>query len=280
MPEVRCSLFYSPQLDRLIGGDFFRDFQGRLVKSSLMSLARANSVNAATHELDQAYTESFEGIEGEPPPFPVVLAIIAVGGFPIEVDGQQQMAPVQELFTLRQLAGAPAEYRDLAQLLTVVTDRATLRDRMPATVAECSALATQLFRIVGCAHRLPATFGRNGGCNLRPDSITPAGGLNDLYFLTRPDSVVSQTAELPLSQRNDLLNALSSLLEVTTEASVPLEEMLARAVEAYASPGADALFQCARDAARRLSGLPYTSSSAGETIASLADSMLENLSSS
>jgi len=278
MPEVRCRLSYNRQLDRLIGGDFFRDFQGRPVKSTLMSQARAYSLNEATGELVGAYRKAAGLGEGGDIPLPQVLAIIALEAFPVEVDGQQQMAAVEDLFTLRQLADAPEEYRELGQLLAVVPEVGTLAGSAPRAAGECAAMAARLFRIVGCGHRLPATFTRAGGCSLRPDSVTPGGGINDLYYLTLPGPG-APSGDLRAAQRNDLLQAFSTVLSACRAASPSPEEVLEKAVEGYAgrAPAPAALAARAREAASGLGGPPYSSPSAAAAIGALADSLLDAL---
>lgn len=278
MAEVRCGLFYDRRLDRLIGGDFFRDLQGRPVKSSLMSQARAQSLHGAARVLGEAYDGSFSGRESGSLPLPMMLAILALDAYPVEIDGRQEMVAIESLFRLRQLADAPEEYYKLEQLLAVVPEVETLGEMVLGTAGECHAAAAQLFRIVGCGHRLPATFTRAGGCSLRPDSVTPAGGLNDLYYLTLPDSGWSPR-DLRDLQHSDLLNAFSTVLGAGRAASASPEDIFAKAVEGYAgrAPVPTALAARAREAAQSLGVQPYSSPSAAAAVKGLADSMLDAL---
>jgi len=180
----------------------------------------------------------------------------------VEVDGEERTISIDSLFTLRQLAAAPEDFKELAQIISIPPGIETLGDRMPTTAEECFALVTQLFRIAGCAHRLPGTFSRGQGCNLLPDSVTPQGGLTDLYYFTRPVAGGMST-EFRLRQRNDLLSALSTLSEVAVGASLQTEDLIACAFEAYKG-------HTNRNLARFL---PFTAGS----VADLADCLVDTL---
>lgn len=265
MAEVRCHLFYSRPLDRLIGGDFFREFHGRQTRSSLSSISRAKALKDTVDELAHAYTQRFPRIESELLPFAQILAVLALNAYPVEVDGEERMISIDSLFTLRQLSAAPEDFKELAQIISIPPGIETLRDRMPTTAEECFALVTQLFRIAGCAHRLPGTFSRGHGCNLLPDSVTPQGGLTDLYYCTRPGPGGMST-EFRLRQRNDLLSALSTLSVVAAGASLQTEDLIARAFEAYTG-------QTKRNLARFL---PLTAGSAADLADCLVDTLQPN----
>jgi hypothetical protein len=273
MSQIRCALFYDRQLDRLIGGDFFRDLQGRPIKSSLMARERAISLVEATRELVTAYTERFGVDESGNVPLPQVVAVLAPEGFPAELDGQQQMVAIDDLFTLDQLADAPEEYKELGQLLALVPTEETLSERPPDTAEECSAIAVQLFKIIGCGHRLPATFTRGAGSSLRPDSVTATGGLNDVYYLTPAASGGDPSRDLHTSQRDDLLHAFATLSEAAAAISAPLEDVFMSAVEGYMgrAPVPAALTGSIREVALGLSA----SRSTAVSIASLADAILD-----
>jgi len=262
LPKVRCRLFYSRPLDRLIGGDCFRELHGRQTRSCLSSISRAKALKDAIDDLTQAYTQRFPRSEGELLPFAQILAVLVLNAYPVEVDGEERTISIDSLFTLRQLAAAPEDFKELAQIISIPPGIETLRDRIPTRAEECFALVTQLFRIAGCAHRLPGTFIRGHGCNLLPDSVTPRGGLTDLYYFTRPGPGGMST-ELRLRQRNDLSSALSTLSEVAAGASLQIEDLIVWAIAAYTG-------QANRDLARFL---PLTASSAAD----LADCLIDTL---
>lgn len=101
LPEVRCRLFYSRPLDRLIGGDFFRELHGRQTRSSLSSIRRAKALKVAVDELVHAYTRRFPRSERELLPFAQILAVLALNAYPVEVDGEERTISIDSLFTLR-----------------------------------------------------------------------------------------------------------------------------------------------------------------------------------
>lgn len=271
MPEIQCQLHYSTKLDRLIGGDFVRDMGGRVTKSLLMPSDRAKLLAADTKQLGESYHQTFPD---EPTPFPMVLAVISVPAFPAEVDGQQQMVPIDDLFRLEQLASAPQEFRDLVQAIVVPPDTSTVVDEMPVGAPECATFTKQLFRIVRCGHRSSFTFSRAGGCNLRPESIGPTGKLNDLYFLKQLPSALN-SAELGTNQRSDLLNALSTLMTIGATVGAPLEEILMHAAKTYAGRMPATLSASVTKAARALDGSFASSRGKSEAARDLADAMMD-----
>jgi hypothetical protein len=262
LPEVRCRLFYSQPLDRLIGGDYFQEFHGRQTRSSLSSISRAKALKDAVDALAKAYRQRFPESDSGALPFTQILAVLALDAFPVEVDGEQQMISIDSLFTLRQLSAAPEDFKEFAQIISIPPGIETLKDRMPATPEQCFALVTQLFRIAGCGHRLPAAFSRAHGCNLLPDSVTPLGELTDLYYFHLPEPEDSPD-EFRLRQRNDLLSALSTLSEVAGGVSLQIEDLMACAFEAYTG-------QTNRNLSRFL---PLTAGSAAD----LADCLVDTL---
>jgi septal ring-binding cell division protein DamX len=270
VPEIQCQLHYSAKLDRIIGGDFFREIGGKAARSVLMPSERAKSLAADAKQLDAAYREAFPD---ERAPFPMVIAVITVPAFPAEVDGQQQMVPIEDLFRLTQLASAPQEFRDLAQAIVIPPDTVTVLDQMPVGTAGCATFTTQLFNIIRCGHRSAFTFSRAGGCTLAPDSVGPAGKLNDLYFLTHLPSA-SNAAELAAKQRNDLMNALATVATVGAEADVPLEELFQNAAKTYAGSMPATLAASVTKTARALDGRSVASRDNAEAAGELADAMM------
>jgi hypothetical protein len=270
VPEIRCRLHYSTKLDRLIGGDFVRDLGGRSVKSFLMPMERAEQLAADTKELAKSYEHLFPD---KPVPFPQVLAVLTVPAFPVEVDGREQMVPVDNLFQLDQLSGAPEAFKSLAQTVMVPPDISTVVDHMPSSPPACANFARQLFHVIRFGHRSSFTFSRNSGSNLRPESTTPVGQLNDLYFLTRMPAAATPD-ELRKYQRNDLLNAIATLMNIAAAAGVPLQEVFAEAAKGYAETVTAPLALSVIEAAHNLGDRSVSSQSASEIAVALADAML------
>ena len=228
-------LTYHPQLDRLLGGDFVREMNGHPVKSCLMSRERAERLVLAMQALQRAYAATMSDAATEREPFPVMLAVLELSSYPIKENGQYRDASIDEMMTLDAFAGAPDEYRHLAQMHAVVPGIGTLRSQPPLGERQAVfAGARQLLQIVGIGHRLPATFSRADGCCLRPEFVTPAGQLTDLYFLSGPDEGLNE-AELQDLQRRDLLNAFEVVLILIGSLEL-VEDSLRAGVAAYLSP--------------------------------------------
>jgi hypothetical protein len=209
--KIECEVSYDAGRDRLIGGDFFREFQGHWCRSFLMAEIHAWTLRDRLQQLHTAYTA--ENAIGDRAPYPRILMVLDPGGLPGAIDGHQQMVPLNLAFTVAQLRSAPAAYRDVVvQMVCMVQEPVTLAERPPETASARRDLAANMFSVLGCAHRrLHLALSRGAGSSVDPAAISPAGHFQDLYFLVGPGDVPG--AELHQSQQRDLTRAVSLLIQ-------------------------------------------------------------------
>ncbi|GAA4263583.1 hypothetical protein [Dactylosporangium darangshiense] len=210
--RIECDVTYEAGSGRLIGGDFLRSVGSGWARSFLMPAGHATRLWNALQRLDDAYRRDNELPAGAPGPYPGTLAVITPGGLPGAIDGRPQLVPLELAFGATQLRDAPPEYRDPAQLVCAVTGPDTLADRGPAGSAERRALATNLFGALTSVHRrLYAALTRPTGSSVDRSTVSPAGHLHDVYFLTLPGD--RPGVELRRGQRQDVTRALRLLLD-------------------------------------------------------------------
>jgi hypothetical protein len=226
-------LSYDPDLDRLMGGDFFHDLQGRPLKSILLPLQRAQYLVGTMNAFAAAYNTEFGAPDDRGSPYPIALAVIELNQFPVTVYGQEQSVPIDELFTADALTIAPSDYLSLGQLVTMVVDRRTVEQTGPGSKADLEAFARQMAALIRCAHQLVgAALSRGSGTCVQPSYLSPRGDLNDLYFLTISDEV--PLATLRANQRVDLRHAFDILVRLSSGDRDLCAASLGAALQAYA----------------------------------------------
>jgi hypothetical protein len=188
--SLHSFLSYDPDLDRLVGGDSYREMQGVPIRLTLLSARHAERLVQDMRAFGQAYDKEFQLTDDAKRPYPRPLAVIELKEFPANVRGEEEIVPIDELFTADPLTIAPAEYRQLAQLVAIIPDRDSAEMGKPGPGSELVAFGRQLFRLIRCAHRvMGASLSRGSGSCLELEDLTPRGELKDLYFLTGGDQV-------------------------------------------------------------------------------------------
>ncbi|SOE87074.1 hypothetical protein SAMN05446935_7631 [Burkholderia sp. YR290] len=217
---------YDRQCDRLIGADTFQSINGKSIKSLLMSYERAMSLKTMLDALLQAHPDA----PPARPPFPQVLALIEPG------------------IAFSDSAELPAKYNRLLQVVTVVPDATTLKDRPLQTAEEQLRFAGTLFGVLRQGHDAALVFGNEGRCtSIVSDCITPGGEFVDVYYL---DSTVNlDPEEIRKRKVGDLTAALRLAWEVGGSTAFNWRTMLRAAITAYlAAPLSDYLDHLSGDA--------------------------------
>jgi hypothetical protein len=208
---------YHPQLDRVLGGDYFRDFQGHPMKVYVTSLKRAQEL----YPLLGALHETFEQSPAWPGklkyPVPTTLAVFALSE------------------NLLGSGAVPPEYHELALFLTVIASTEVVLDLPPSGQSARLECVTQLFRAMRVVHANRFTFSRRSGCNYIPAFVTPSGALNDAYFLWR-DLALERAEELWQCQETDLINGMLTVAGLADEPAAKKREVLLECVRAYLAP--------------------------------------------
>lgn len=211
--RIECDVSYDADQDRLVGGDFVQEVNGKWVRSFAMPATHAKRLWDRLHRLDAAYrAENGIGDESRVPvPYPRGVAVLSPAGLPGAIDGHRQLVPLDLTFAGTQLRSAPAPYREIAQLVCAVEDPTTLAERRPTAVDGRRELVANLFGVLSCAHRrLHLALTRGAGSSIGDATISPAGHLQDLYFLVGPGDLPG--AELRRSQRQDVTRALNLVI--------------------------------------------------------------------
>ena len=180
-------LAYDPSADRLQGGDFIGDFHGRPVMWLSLSMRRAKLIFEAAKELRQAYDELPRAAEAADSPFSQPLAVLELNSYPVVFNGESTEISIDQLFMHPDLAMAPPEYRQLTRMMLVLPGPQTLAESgFPAKDVARLGFVRQLFRTLACAHlKVKMTFSRQNGSSIGPASLTAAGEIFDIYYLTR-----------------------------------------------------------------------------------------------
>lgn len=183
IPEER-SLTYHPQLDRILGGDYFHQLKGHWLKACLSSQSRATEIHELLGAAASGYSKAPDWDGKLESPFPVILAMLSIPA----VD----------------LPGAPPEYREMALTQLVISSPEPVEVAPPENLTGTMAFCRQLFGTIGATHRAGLGFSRDAGCCLRPEFLIADGSLSDSYFLSS-----LERAEDPEDIRlRDLWNAL------------------------------------------------------------------------
>ena len=228
-PEAeRPAITYHSQLDRILGGDYFHQLQEKWLKACLASVERALQIRDLLDQARKAY-ERAPGWPGKlDSPLPRLLAILQIPAIPLE--------------------GAPASYRELALIQSVI-DSPEVLEMVPAEgETELATYARQLFKFLRSQHRSGICFSRDAGCCLRPEFLLRSGALTDAYFIARPES----PALLERSRERDLWNALMVMCEMAKGDARIAGVALSQAITSYTgktklSKEVDALVQNAAE---------------------------------
>jgi hypothetical protein len=202
------SITYHPQLDRILGGDYFHQIQERWAKACLSSLERAMQINSLLEDAEKAY----EGAPGWPgkldQPLPALLAVLQIPAIPLE--------------------GAPVGYSELVLMHFVIESPEVIAMSPAKGKEELTSFARQLFSLLRVQHGCGICFSRDAGSCLRPEFLLRNGALTDVYFIARPDN----RNTLNELRKRDLWNALVVTCELAEGdihlASVVLREATAR----------------------------------------------------
>jgi hypothetical protein len=218
-PETDIGRYsYHPQLDRVFGGDYFRDINGHPAKVCVTSLKRAQELHPVLAELHECYRQAPSWPRKLECPFPMVLTVIGTLGDWLGA------------------ANAPPEYRELALVITLIAGMEVVRHSPPAGASARQDCITQLFRGMRAVHANRFTFSRpGGGCNYVPGFITTAGALNDAYFVWR-DPTLERVEELWQSQEMDLMNGLLTVAGFENGPPAAKCEVLREGIRAYIAP--------------------------------------------
>jgi hypothetical protein len=206
--QIESDVSYDPVTDRLVGGDFTRELGNGWVRSFLMPAQTAERLLSRLQQLDETFRAEHAIGDGGSVPYPRVVTIIRPGGLPGAIDGQPQLVPLDLAFAAPQLHMAPAVYHDLVQLVCLVDSPTTLADQQPDTARGRREFVVNLFGVLRCVHRLlhlALTVGIRS--SIEPRGVSPAGHLQDPYFLVGPGDVPG--IELHRGQHDDIARALT-----------------------------------------------------------------------
>ena len=202
------SLTYHPQLDRILGGDYFRKLEGKWLKACLAPFERAMEIKNLVTEARQAYQDGPNWPGHLDTPLPVLMAVI-------------------ETETL-QLQGAPGNYNKLTSMLFCIDSPETIKDKPASHANQLEAFARQLFGFLATQHKTGLCFSRDAGCCLVPEFLLANGSLTDVYFISRPE----KGSALARARKTDLLNALIVTCEMGSD-SPKVAAAMATAVAQY-----------------------------------------------
>lgn len=223
-PQV--SLAYHPQLDRILGGDAFRQLKDVWAKSTLLSTDRAMRIRDLVGELR-------EQVPGESPPgaispLPIPLAIIQLNVVPAADGDQVVQLDIDQLFELPSLRRAPAEYRQLVQMISVIASPHRIAGQAPSSADALMSFARRLFGWLGIAHSLRYAFSRGGSSCLVPAFIAVDGSATDVYYITRDDR------DFDALRRLDVGNAMVTTAAASRDVIGQSPEVFAASARAYA----------------------------------------------
>jgi len=225
------ALRYNLEADRLEGGDFFRDFQGRPVLQILLTMRRAKALFEAVKDLKERYDQMPEDRRSSNRPFSQALAVLQLSGIPVMQHGEQQQISVDEFFSQPEFADTPPEYRDLCQMILVVPGVHGLADSGIASASQAVPFARQLFGTLGCAHvQAQMTFSRRGGSCISAAQLTTNGEVIDIYYLTRSSETKREFIEF---RKDDIRRALALSVSASAAVDANVTDVLREARQAY-----------------------------------------------
>ncbi len=208
VPEKR-SITYHPQLDRILGGDYFHQLNGHWLKACISSIPRAMATRDLLKTAAKSYAEAPDWNKKLKDPLPQILAVLSI-------------PPVD-------LPGTPPEYKEWALTQLVVSAPESVQVAPPQGRVQVMAFCRQVFGLIESAHRAGISFSRDAGCCLRPEFLIADGSLSDVYFL----SSLGATADPHELMLRDLGNALLVSCEFTDGDAGFTAELLALACSQY-----------------------------------------------
>jgi hypothetical protein len=181
----RDQLEYHPQLDRLLGGDYFHQVNERWLKACLAPVERALLLSELLKKAEAAYDAAAPWAGKQERPFPKLLAVLQI--------------------SLPKPAGAPAAYDRMGLMQFVVEHPQVIQLKPPTDEKSCLGFSRQIFGLLATQHPKGICFSRDAGCCLRPEFLLANGCLTDAYYMWQPktERVLKKAIE------TDLWNALA-----------------------------------------------------------------------
>jgi hypothetical protein len=208
-PDERPSLSYHPQLDRVLGGDYFHQVHDRWMRACIAPKDRAMQMPELLKASESAYANGSAWPGKLARPLPELLAVLTVPGLVV--------------------AGAPPSFDELALMQFVVEDKDVIQHKPISSQESMEAFNRQLFGFLATQHQAGTCFSRDSGCCIRPEFLLPSGALTDVYFMVRPEGDGAFTK----SRETDLSNALIVACEATGGSVPALIAVLKSAVRQY-----------------------------------------------
>ncbi|HEY5175004.1 MAG TPA: hypothetical protein VII95_05510 [Terriglobales bacterium] len=207
-PENQSTVSYHPQLDRVLGGDYFHEVNGKWLKACIASTERAVQMPDLLKAAESAYVNGRMWMGKLERPLPKLLAVLTIPDLTV--------------------AEAPSSYDELALMQFVVEGRDVIQRKPHSSVEAAEAFARQLFGFLATQHHAGIYFSRDAGCCIRPEFLLQSGALTDVYYTLRLQGETSVHA-----RETDLWNALTIACETAKGTQQGLISILTSAVVQY-----------------------------------------------
>jgi hypothetical protein len=235
-PRAYADVFYHPGLDRLIGGDYIQDIDGRRTSVSLTSADQAAGLYQRLTDFDDQY--EVEPGQSDTRPYPLPLAVVEHETYPMWIDGVQELAPAQYLLDTADLLLAPVRYRQLAVIVTSIPSVPPAATRSADLDHRDSSFATRLGATVAFTHhRFDGVLNFGVGSCVTPETVGVDGSLLDCYFLTRCASLAPE--QVPIARCRDVTDLLTLVVNVGIVDAGSARTGLLAAVAAYRGDRSD-----------------------------------------
>lgn len=197
-------LAYHPQLDRILGGDYFHQVeaaQNRWFKATICSMQRAMQLNDLLKEAETFYHQEADWPGKLEHPLPRILTVLQIEAIHVP--------------------GAPREYDDLALVQSVLNRVESVADPRVRPQVNVVHFARQVLGFLGTQHKHGLYYSRDGGCCFRPEFLSPDGSLTDAYFLNRKREVKG----FHNAANTDVGNAMLVICELTQDPQLASEAL-------------------------------------------------------
>ena len=184
------AITYHPQLDRILGGDYFHQLQQHWLKACIAPIDRAMEINALLTEAQNAYKEGPDWPGKLERPLPNMLAILTIPNL--------------------EVMGAPVGCGEFAVMQLLIGSPEVIQVKPPQGEHQLQAFARQLSGFLKTQHRIGMCFSRKAGCCLRPEFLLADGALTDAYFITH----LQEEEQLRYAMRTDIWNVLIVICEM------------------------------------------------------------------
>ena len=208
---------YHPQLDRILGGDYFRQQEKVWTKACMMSMKRATKLYVMLLDLSKAFEECDTWPGKLEYGIPAPLAVFKL--------------PTEAISSLK----VPVEYGELALMVTVVNGPQVLAATPGSDAVPRSRFIAQVFRGMRLTHGQQMAFSQGIGCNYLPRFLTPEGALTDAYFLWKVASI-DDSEEMWRCQETDLINGLLTAIHLAERDIARQLKVLLECISAYLEP--------------------------------------------